>query len=328
MTDNRIYAGFDLSFIDVDIRPFTQKNSSELIEDLPLKGSHHVETDIEFKPGGNGFNLCRTLASLGRHITFVGPTSPLFESLVKEKNIKLELEPIENAEVNITSILNLAEGEVQFNSVKGFLAPEHLNSRVTKLFHSSTLKTISNISLNYKSIEWVSSLLLSIINPEDPILFSSTISFDEKISRFNDTSYEGIIFIDPCDLSKFGRMKELMKILKQLKKLEGEKYLSVNEFELNAFTNAFDKSPEKLSEYLCLPIILHTKKSVRFWGKECISLQTNTLSKTVTFVGAGDCFNGGFLDEILKSSSLVDALKAGISSASYLIETGKYPTES
>ncbi len=328
MTDNRICAGFDLSFIDVDIRPFTQKNSSELIEELPLKGLHHLETDIEFKPGGNGFNLCRTLASLGRNMTFVGPTSSLFESLVKEKNIKLELEPIENAEINITTILNLAGGEVQFNSVKGFLAPEHLNNRITKMFHSSTLKTISNIALNCKSIEWISSLLLSIIDPDDPILFSSSILFDEKISRFSNTSYEGIIFIDPCDLSEFVRMKELMTILKQLKKLEGEKYLSVNEFELEVLTNAFNKSPGELSEYLCLPIILHTEKLVRFWGKESISLQTNALTKTVTYVGAGDCFNGGFLDEILRSSALVDALKTGISSATFLIETGKYPTKS
>ena len=73
--NSKIYGGFDLSFIDIDVKPLDSK-SHQLIEEFPPFGSHHANTEVSFFPGGNGFNLCRTLASLGREVTFVGPSSP------------------------------------------------------------------------------------------------------------------------------------------------------------------------------------------------------------------------------------------------------------
>ena len=101
-----IYGGFDPTFIDINIRP-TQEKDDMLIANLPKLGSHHALTDISLVPGGNGFNLCRTLASVGRQVTFVGPTSALYEDLIRENNISLTVKAIKNAEVNLTGILNL-----------------------------------------------------------------------------------------------------------------------------------------------------------------------------------------------------------------------------
>ena len=88
LSDSTIYGGFDLTFIDIDIQPIDSKTSN-LIVDLPEIGSHHRDTRIEFRPGGNGFNLCRTLAHLGRKVTYVGPSSDLFESIVHTSNIPI-----------------------------------------------------------------------------------------------------------------------------------------------------------------------------------------------------------------------------------------------
>ena len=88
----------------------------------------------------------------------------------------------------------------------------------------------------------------------------------------------------------------------------------------------FDKSPQELAKMLEFPIILHTSNIVKFFGKKYLELQTKKLGKKTTFVGAGDCFNGSFLHSILDSYSVYDSLKYAIESASYLIETGFYPT--
>jgi len=82
-----------------------------------------------------------------------------------------------------------------------------------------------------------------------------------------------------------------------------------------------------MSEFLDIPIIFHTAEKVMYFGKENYELKTKTLNQKKTFVGAGDCFNGGFLHSIFNSSSILDALKFAIETSSHLIETGSYPTE-
>ncbi len=326
VNDEQIFGGFDLTFVDINIRPLDANDN--LIDRFPDLGSHHTKTDIEFIPGGNGFNLCRTLANLGRKVTFVGASSDFFENLVLMNKIPLKIEPIDNAKVNYTSILNLNEGEIQFNSVKNNLSPDHLTERLASIYRGSKLKNISNVALNSTSIEWISSLLLCLVDPEHPYVFDSKIDIDSKISLFQDTSFEGIMFIDPSDISNYVRLADFIKILKTTAKLSGEKYLSLNEHELLTLKNYLKKSPQEIADFLKIPLIFHTSDSVKFYGKENYELKTRNITHKKTFVGAGDCFNGSFLHQILNSSSVVDSLEFAIKSASYLIETSRYPTKS
>ena len=322
----KIYGGFDLTFIDINVSPIDSEQSS-LIRDFPPVGSHHTNTEIDFRPGGNGFNLCRTLASLGRETTFVGPSSFHFEQLVSDLQVSLEILPIADVDVSYTAILNREEGEIQFNSVKGNLAPVNLTPELLGIYSKSTLKSISNISLNTTSIEWISSLLLSLIDSQLVEKGKEVPTFPKLLSLFRETSFDGILFIDPCDISHFPRLNDFGLILKQLKKFNGEKYLSVNEFEIQALQNVFNKSPGEISEFLEIPIIFHTADKVKYYGKENYTLSTKTLVQKKTFVGAGDCFNGGFLHSLFNSTSIMDALEFAIDSASHLIETGIYPTK-
>jgi hypothetical protein len=324
LNDEQIFGGFDLTFVDINIRPLDANDN--LIDRFPDLGSHHTKTDIEFIPGGNGFNFCRTLAHLGRKVTFVGASSDFFENLVSMNKIPLEIEPINHAKVNYTSILNLRDGEIQFNSVKNNLSPEHLTEHLVYIYRGSKLKQISNIALNSTSIEWISSLLLCLVDPEHPYVFNSKIDVDSKIELLKDTSFEGIMFIDPSDISHYERLGDFVKILKSTAKLSGEKYLSLNEHELLALKNYLKKSPQEIVDFLEIPLIFHTSDFVKFYGKENYELKTKNIVHKNTFVGAGDCFNGSFLHQILNSSSVVDSLEFAIESASYLIETGKYPS--
>ena len=322
---SRIFGGFDLTFIDIDIQPY-DIDSSELIKKIPEIGSHHRNTDIEFRPGGNGFNFCRALAHLGRDVTYVGPSSVFFEEIVRENKIPIEIYPIRNSEVSYTAILNRKNGESQFNSVRSFLSYEHLSQKLVELFNRSPIKSISNVSLNPTSIEWISSLIVSLVDYDLVDELRNQSSPLDTLKKIQGTSYDGIIFIDPSDITHFPRVKEFSIFLGLLKKFEGEKFLSVNENELKTLQSVFKKSPEELSEHLEIPIIYHTAKEVRFYNHRLIKLPTMNLKTMKTFVGAGDCFNGAFLHSLFDSSSEEDALKFAIKSASYLIETGEYPT--
>ena len=318
-----IYGGFDPTFIDINIQP-TNKHDGKLISQLPKLGSHHIPTEISLIPGGNGFNFCRTLATLGRDVTFVGPSSPLYEKLIEEHNIPLKVKTIENAEVNYTGILNLRDGEVQFNSIKGRLSVEHLTTDVLNLFAQSPLKSISNVALNPTSIEWISSLILR--------LWSSDILTELEshqpmnlLQKKNEIEFDGVLFIDPSDISKYDRMAEFYTFLKETRKLKGEKYLSVNEIELKCLIDFSKKTPQELYSYLELPIIFHSSDEVKLYEKEDMMFVTKKLESTKTFVGAGDCFNGSFLHYIFDNRSIEDSLKFAIEASSHLIETGTYP---
>ena len=321
---SEVYGGFDLSFIDINVSPI-DSNQSTLIKDFPPIGSHHTDTEIDFRPGGNGFNLCRTLASLGRKTVYVGPSSFHFEQLVKDLQIPLEIHPIADVNVSFTTILNLEEGEIQFNSVRGNLAPANLNPKLIEIYDKSPLKSISNISLNSTSIEWICSLLLCLIDSR-LLEEDETSKFSRLLSVSQETSFEGILFIDPCDISRFPRLREFGQILKQFRKFRGEKFLSVNEFEIKALQKIFNKSPSEMSDFLDIPIIFHTADFVKYYGKEKYKIPTKKLTQKRSFVGAGDCFNGSFLHSLFNSSSISDAIEFAIESASYLIETGIYPT--
>lgn len=320
-----IFGGYDLTFIDIDIQPY-EFEGKELIQEVPEIGSHHRNTKIEFRPGGNGFNFCRALAHLGREVTYVGPSSDFFEQIVKENEIPIEILPIKNSEVSYTAILNRKNGESQFNSVRSFLSYEHLNEELVEKYRISPIKSISNVSLNPTSIEWISALLISLVEYELVEKMKDSKSPFEILNVIGETSYEGIIFIDPSDITHFPRVKEFSSVLEYLKKFNGEKYLSVNENELKTLQSVFGKNPEELSKYLEIPIIFHTSKEVRYYNDKLIKLPTLELKTMKTFVGAGDCFNGAFLHSIFDSCSEEDALKFAIESASYLIETGNYPT--
>ncbi|OLS33121.1 MAG: hypothetical protein HeimAB125_01920 [Candidatus Heimdallarchaeota archaeon AB_125] len=320
-----IYGGFDPAFIDIDIQPLNSDNTS-FIKELPSPGSHHINTKLDFQPGGNGFNLCRTLATLGREVTYVGPSSGFYEQLIQDNKIPVKVKAIKNAKVNYTTILNLMKGEVQFNTIQGKLSIENLSEEIIGYYRRSPLKSISNISLNPSSIEWVSSLLLSL--EDDNILNSlkeNRNPFD-LLSACSGSSYDGIIFVDPSDISHVDRLGEFCQILEYLKIFDGEKYLSVNELEMKALGNHFSKTPKELADFLKLPIILHTSEIVSFYGREEIDLKTRKLEHKVKFVGAGDCFNGAFLDARFDACSLEDSLQYAIDAASHLISTGNYPT--
>ncbi len=319
-----IYGGFDPAFIDIDIQPINQKKTG-FIKELPKTGSHHINTKIDFQPGGNGFNLCRTLATLGRNITYVGPSSTFFEKLVKDKGIPVKITTIENVNVNYTTILNMLDGEIQFNSVQGNLSIGNLTPKIINYYRESPLKPISNVALNASSVEWISSLLLSLVDENILDRIENEIESLDLLTSCSGVSFDGIIFIDPSDISKYDRIIEFSTILKQLSKFEGEKYLSVNEHELATLTDKFSKSPAELSEHLKLPIIFHSAEQVIFYGKEKIMLKAKELERKVKFVGAGDCFNGAFLDSIFDSCSIEDSLSYAIDAASHLIETGIYP---
>jgi len=325
ISDSTIYGGFDLTFIDIDIRPI-ESETQDLIIDFPKIGSHHRNTRIVFRPGGNGFNLCRTLAHLGRRVTYVGPSSEQFEQIVKRCAIPIEILPIKDAKVNYTAILNTRNGEIQLNSVEGFLSYEHLDDILLEKYVSSPLKSISNVALNPTSIEWICSLLLSLGDIDLSKEENRKLSPTESLHRLDDTSFDGIMLIDPSDISHFLRIKEFAEILNLIKKFKGEKYLSLNEYELNSIQTVFSKNPEDLAAYLQLPIIFHTAKEVRYYGKEFWKIPTKKLESQMTFVGAGDCFNGAFLHQIFNSASIRDSLEFAIESASHLIETGNYPT--
>ncbi len=324
--DSMIYGGFDLTFIDIDVKPLDSK-SHQLIETFPPFRSHHTNTEVKLFPGGNGFNLCRTLATLGREVTFVGPSSSFYEKLVDQNNIDVNIFPIEGVDVNYTIIVNSLKGEIQFNSINNNLSTEHLNDELIEIYRRSSLKSISNIALNPTSMDWISSLLLSLFDRNMCIEELKNLSFEEKLNSFSSTSIDGILFIDPSDISSFKNMNQFAQILKKVKLLEGEKYLSVNEYELEVLLSFFGKSPQEFAKKLEFPIILHTANFVKFFGKEYLELQTKKPEKKTTFVGAGDCFNGSFLHSILDSFSVYDSLKCAIESATYLIETGFYPTE-
>ena len=324
VNNERIFGGFDLTFIDINILPLDVNDN--LIGNFPKLGSHHSKTDIIFIPGGNGFNFCRTLANLGRNVTFVGASSDFFENLVSTNKIPLEIEPIKHAKVNYTSILNLNKGEIQFNSVKNNLSPDHLTEHLVNIYRGSKLKQISNIALNSTSIEWISSLYLCLVDPEHSYVFDSKIDVNAKLNLLKDTSFDGIMFIDPSDISHFERLSDFVKILKSTAKLRGEKYLSLNEHELITLRNYLNKSPQEITDFLEIPLIFHTSEFVKFYGKENYEFKTKNILNKKTFVGAGDCFNGSFLHKILNSSSVEDSLGFAIESASYLIETGFYPT--
>jgi len=321
-----IHAGFDPSFIDINIRPLTSEN--KLLTKLPAFGEHWPNTEITFIPGGNGFNFCRTLSSLGENITYVGPLDDFFVSLVKEQKINVGLIRIEGAKVNYTAILNTHNGEIQFNNIRGELSPSLLNEKILKLFLKSPVKPISNIAFNPKANEWVSSLLLGLREEYDQIIFSDNTKLEEKIELLNGISFEGIIFVDPSDISHYPRIKEFFQILQALNTMEGDKYLSVNEFEMNKLLSLHDISPLELSKTLNYPIIFHTAEVVKFYynGEELYSLGTEKLSEKKTFVGAGDVFNASFVFKVLKSSHIEDALNYAIKSASFLIEKGVYPS--
>lgn len=325
-SDSMIYGGFDLAFIDIDVKPIDSK-SQQLIEAFPPFGTHHTNTEVKFIPGGNGFNLCRTLATLGRDVTYVGPSSPFYEKLIEQNDIAVNILPIKGVDVNYTIILNSAKGEIQFNSINNFLSTEHLNDELIQVYRKSPIKSISNIALNSTSIEWISSLLLSLVDDKINLQVLKKLSFEEKLNSFYNTSIDGVLFIDPSDISTYKKMKEFAQILKKIKLLVGEKYLSVNEHELEVLLSVFDVSPHELAKKLEFPIILHTANVVKFFGKEYLELQTKKPEKKTSFVGAGDCFNGTFLHSILDSSSVYDSIKNAIEAATYLIETGCYPTE-
>ncbi|UJG41991.1 MAG: carbohydrate kinase family protein [Candidatus Heimdallarchaeum aukensis] len=321
-----IHAGFDPSFIDINIRPLTSEN--ELLSKLPAFGEHWPNTEITFIPGGNGFNFCRTLSSLGENTTYVGPLDDFFVSLVNEQKINVDLIGIEGAKVNYTAILNTHKGEIQFNNIRGELSPSLLNEKILKLFLKSPVKPISNIAFNPKANEWVSSLLLGLREEYDQLIFSDNTKLEEKIKLLNGISFEGIIFVDPSDISHYPRIKEFFQILQALNTMEGDKYLSVNEFEMNRLLSLHNISPLELSKTLNYPIIFHTTEVVKFYynGEELYSLDTQKLSEKKTFVGAGDVFNASFVFKVLKSSHIEDALNYAIKSASFLIEKGVYPS--
>lgn len=318
-----LYGGFDNSFIDINIKPVT--NTKELIEELPAFGVHHTNTKIELIPGGNGFNVVRTLSGLGHDIGFVGPSSPLFELLVKKNCSQVKIYPIKDASVNYTAILNMHQGEIQFNSLKDTLKPEVLDKEIISKYAVSMLKPISNISLNAYSIEWFSALLLGVIFPSNSVIYDSKIDFKKKLDMINGYSYEGIIFIDPCDITGFTRLDDFLQFLLKISCLNGERFLSVNEFELKtllSFTNC------NIAEFYTLykiPIIYHTSKEVLYYADKKITFPAQQLKRKVSFVGAGDCFNGGFISSYLLSFSIEESLQKGIDLASNLIETGMYP---
>ncbi len=323
-TTGMIYGGFDPAFIDINIQPL-EKNG-ELIAELPPLGSHHTQTKISLIPGGNGFNLCRTLATLGRSVTFVGPSSLLFENIVKEHNIPLEVKSIKNAEINFTGILNLLGGEIQFNSVKGQLSIGNLSEEIIDYYRHSPLKSISNIALNPTSIEWISCLVLSLCSTD---IFENLQKDKTPMDLLRDqkeTSFDGVMFIDPSDITNYSRIKEFLGFLHELRKLKGEKYLSVNENEIRFISDQIKKTPKELFEALELPIIYHSANEVIFYGKREIKLSTKKLSTKSTFVGAGDCFNGSFIHSLFNNNSIEDSLKFAIKCASSLIETGEYPS--
>ncbi|MHA1197918.1 MAG: PfkB family carbohydrate kinase [Candidatus Heimdallarchaeaceae archaeon] len=324
-TVDMIYGGFDPAFIDINIQPL-DGISGELIGELPPLGSHHAKTNISLIPGGNGFNFCRTLASLGRSVTFVGPSSHLYENLIKEHNIPLKVKAIKNAEVNYTGILNLLNGEVQFNSVQGKLSVENLSADIIKYYRKSPLKSISNIALNPTSIEWISALVLSLWSEDILENLQKGTNTLSLLQEQKETTFEGTIFVDPSDITSFDRLKEFQTFLLELRKLEGEKYLSVNENELRCISEQFQKTPQNLFESLELPIIFHSAAEVIYFGKKNFRLSTKTLNTKKTFVGAGDCFNGSFIHSIFNNNSIEDSLEFAIESASYLIETGNYPS--
>ncbi|MHA1866186.1 MAG: PfkB family carbohydrate kinase [Candidatus Heimdallarchaeaceae archaeon] len=323
-----IHAGFDPSFIDINIRPLESESNNKLLSKLPMFGEHWPNTEITFIPGGNGFNFCRTLSSLGENIIYVGPLDDFFISLVKDQKIDVGLTEIEGAKVNYTAILNTHDGEIQFNNIRGELSPSLLNEKILKLFLKSPIKSISNIAFNPKANEWISSLLLGLREEYDKILFNDNAKLEEKINLLNGISFEGIIFVDPSDISQYSRIKDFFDILLALNTMEGDKYLSVNEFEMNKLLSLQGISPLKLSKTLNYPIIFHTSKVIKFYynGNELYSLKTQKLSEKKTFVGAGDVFNASFIFKILKNSHIEDALKFAIKSASFLIEKGVYPS--
>ena len=320
-----IHGGFDPAFIDINIRPMNEKDG-RLISDLPPLGSHHTLTDIVLIPGGNGFNLCRTLASVGHQVTYVGPSSQLYENLIKENNIPLTVKPIKNAEVNFTGVLNLQGGEIQFNSVKGKLSTEHLSEDLLDCYMKSPLKCISNVALNTTSIEWISSLILSLWSLDFIECLTEKNPPQKILNEMQQTDFEGILFIDPSDITHFTRIEEFITFLKETSKLLGEKYLSVNENELKRILDVSQKTPDEFVNEFGIPIIYHSASEIIFYGKDRISLKSKELTRKTNFVGAGDCFNGMFLNSVFQKESVEDSLQSAINGATHLIETGNYPT--
>jgi len=322
-----IATGFDLTFIDIDVRPLEPTNV-DLIEGLPPLGSHYTNTVIKFIPGGNGFNLARTLASLGNNVVYVGAINPQFQSLVKDLNLPLTLKPIPDAKVNYTCVLNFKNGEVQFNSLQGSLMPSNLTEELVDLYWKSDLKPISNMALNKYSIEWVSSLLLALVEPKSELIYSNAIPINEKLVHVEGSSFKGLMFIDPCDITKFQRKKELKMLLGVISSLDGDVFMSVNELEFKALLDLFNTTPTELLNKLPINVIYHSAKEVTLYSQKfTLTLKTKNIFSPVTFVGAGDCFNGGFIDYYLKGCDIECALKAGIDAATTLISTGNYPSK-
>ncbi len=312
-----IYAGFDNSFIDINIQP--KGKNGKLLEILPSYGSHHTNTNITLQPGGNGFNFCRALATLGKKVTFVGPSSSLFETLVDAFNIELKIEAIEGITVNHTAILNLSKGEIQFNALDGSIHPGLLTPKLIQYYNESTVKSISNIALNPTSIEWVSSLLLSLSDPKNPLIYEKGINYHDKLSLIDQTDLNGIIFIDPCDISHYERIKDFHKLLLHLHKFHGEKYLSVNEYEYQALISHLSLTPKEFVAKTKINLIYHSSERVEYWGEENIALSPCKIAHPLTF-------NAGVVYSLLNETPVKQALINGMDAASQLISTTSYPT--
>jgi len=233
--------------------------------------------------------------------------------------------PIQGAEVNYTAILNLKGGEVQFNNIRGVLSPDLLTQDILSFYNDSAVKPISNLALNDASIEWASSLLLSIDDISNPDIFDINISWEQKLQQVEGLNYEGILFIDPSDITNYVRINEFFSFLKYLKHFQGEKYLSLNENELSALCDVSKKTPSELTNILQIPIIYHTSSEVVYYGSQFYKFKTKNIQSYKTFVGAGDVFNAAVVYMLLRKQKIDISLNFGIKCASYLIETGYYP---
>ena len=162
------------------------------------------------------------------------------------EDVTVKVNAIENSEVNYTTILNLRDGEVQFNTIQGKLSVENLTEEILANFRNSPLKPVSNISLNPTSIEWVSSLLLSLEDKNALKSIKENGNSFELLSTSTGSAFEGILFIDPSDISHFNRLNDFCKILSQIKTFEGEK-IERNEL-VQMITDAFNVPSELIIE--------------------------------------------------------------------------------
>lgn len=267
------------------------------------------------KIGGNAPILAEALLQGGHKVTLAGPLEdPIFEPLSKrcEKVYSLGA-PGQSTAVEFT------DGKVIFGKMGSLV---HLTSAQV-LEKIPNLLSILEASKLFASVNWT---MLPMMNSLWKDLLENIFPKLTKKKR--------ILFVDLADPAK-REDKEIVEGFRLLSEMGPffEVHLGLNlreaERAASLFQIPFDsaklqESVEKLKKAIGIPhILLH---STRLACDGISLIKTPYVEKPLLTTGAGDNFNGGYLNALLFGFNNKEALQFGVSTASFYVSHGKSPS--